>query len=185
MSQSSDALYNKWGLRIFLFSYTVSLLFMAYYSFVYEGIDLKEVQDKVVSSKKEKKKTEVLLTDKDKANFWISNEAWQAKGKLIYQVNCASCHGAKGNGDGPAATALNPPPRDLVKGVWTKGGRSDQLFKTISLGISGTSMAAFGHLSKEDRWALVHFMRSVTKNKVKEDIQKLKQKVTKNENAPK
>lgn len=181
MSESSDALYNKWGLRIFLFSYTVSLLFMAYYSFVYEGIDLKEIKEKAISVATEKKEIELSLTAKDKASFWINSPAWQAKGKSVYQVNCASCHGTKAKGDGPAAAALNPPPRDLVKGNWTKGGRSEQLFKTISFGMAGTSMAAFGHLSKEDRWALVHFIRSVTKNKVKEDIRKLKQKV----NAPK
>lgn len=185
MSKSSDALHSKWGLRIFLFSYTASLLFMAYYSFVYEGIDLKEIKEKAISTAAEKNtknnKVGLSLSDKDQANFWISSPAWVSKGKSIYQVNCASCHGIKAKGDGPAAPALNPPPRNLVKGSWTKGGRSDQLFKTISFGVAGTSMAAFGHLSKQDRWALVHFIRSITKNKVKEDIQKLKQKV----NAPK
>ncbi|MBE8222093.1 MAG: cytochrome c [Bdellovibrionales bacterium] len=182
MLKSSSELYNKWGLRIFLFSYTSSLLFMAYYSFVYEGIDLKEVKAKaVVFDSKKKSLKNLELVAKDKTNFWISSPAWIAKGKSIYKINCASCHGTKAKGDGPAAPALNPPPRDLVKGNWTKGGRSDQLFKSISLGISGTSMAAFGHLSKEDRWSLVHFIRSITKNKVKEDIKKLKQKV----NSPK
>ena len=31
-------------------------------------------------------------------------------GKTKYQINCASCHGETGMGDGPAATALNPKP---------------------------------------------------------------------------
>lgn len=182
MSESSDALYNKWGLRIFLFSYTVSLLFMAYYSFVYEGIDLQEVRVKeVVASQANTKKVILSLSENEKAFFWVNSPAWAAKGKAIYQVNCASCHGVNAKGDGPAAGALNPPPRDLVRGKWTKGGRSEQLFKTISLGISGTSMAAFAHLNKEERWSLVHFIRSITKNKIKEDLKKLKLKV----NAPK
>ncbi|MBE8162376.1 MAG: cytochrome c [Bdellovibrionaceae bacterium] len=179
MTKNKDALYNKWGLRTFLFSYTASLLFMAYYSFIYEGIDLKEVKTEAVAAGAVKKTTTSQdLTDKEKANFWVNSPSWAAKGKAIFQINCVSCHGPEGKGDGPAAGALNPPPRDVVKGKWTKGGRSDQLFKTISNGIAGTSMAAFGHLSKEDRWALVHFIRSITTNKVKEDIQKLKQKVS-------
>lgn len=176
MKNIKDKIYNKWGLRIFLFSYTSSLLFMAYYSFVYEGIDLNEVKKKVAVSKTLEKNSVLALSDKDKLQFWINNKAWQNKGKSVYQINCASCHGSKGRGDGPAAGALNPAPRNLVKGDWTKGGKSDQLFKTISLGISGTSMASFGHLSKEDRWALVHFIRSITNNKVKQDIKLLKKK---------
>lgn len=181
MSDSPDAIYNKWGLRIFLFSYASSLLFMAYYSFVYEGIDLQEVKTQAVVADQVKQKVQLVLTDKEKKTFWISSKAWEAKGKSLYQVNCASCHGANAKGDGPAAAALTPPPKNLVQGQWTKGGRSDQLFKTISLGISGTSMAAFAHLSKEERWALVHFIRSITKNKIKENLKQLKIKV----NAPK
>ena len=34
------------------------------------------------------------------------------KGKLLYQTNCSPCHGATGHGDGPAAAALNPKPRN-------------------------------------------------------------------------
>lgn len=36
-----------------------------------------------------------------------------ARGAALYQTHCASCHGAQGRGDGPAATSLSPPPADL------------------------------------------------------------------------
>lgn len=36
-----------------------------------------------------------------------------AAGKAKYDAICASCHGAVGKGDGPAAVALNPKPADL------------------------------------------------------------------------
>jgi mono/diheme cytochrome c family protein len=36
-------------------------------------------------------------------------------GKAPYQQQCASCHGASGTGDGPAARAFNPPPSDLTR----------------------------------------------------------------------
>ena len=35
-------------------------------------------------------------------------------------------------------------------------------------------MVGFPHLTKEDRWAMVHFIRSLTKNKVKDNITQLK-----------
>jgi mono/diheme cytochrome c family protein len=35
------------------------------------------------------------------------------EGAALYKTLCASCHGADGGGDGPAAAALTPPPADL------------------------------------------------------------------------
>jgi mono/diheme cytochrome c family protein len=42
-----------------------------------------------------------------------------ANGKLLFQQNCASCHGVGGKGDGPTGVALaaqGTPPRDFTKG---------------------------------------------------------------------
>lgn len=39
---------------------------------------------------------------------------WAAEdGKALYDKNCASCHGAGGKGDGPAAKAFKTKPSDL------------------------------------------------------------------------
>ena len=48
----------------------------------------------------------------------------QPDGQLLYMENCASCHGATGRGDGPAASGLGTPPADLTRiaarrdGIW-------------------------------------------------------------------
>ena len=39
-----------------------------------------------------------------------------AAGKVIFETNCMSCHGATGKGDGPVGAALDPKPRDLSVG---------------------------------------------------------------------
>src|SRR5512132_2502703 len=35
---------------------------------------------------------------------------------------CSACHGAEGRGDGPAASALQPPPADLTRIAQRRGG---------------------------------------------------------------
>ena len=45
-----------------------------------------------------------------------------SSGTEMYSNYCASCHGAKGNGEGPAATALKIPPTDLTTLSQKNGG---------------------------------------------------------------
>ena len=42
----------------------------------------------------------------------IAHAADAEQGKKLYMQFCASCHGQSGKGDGAAAAALNPKPRD-------------------------------------------------------------------------
>ena len=39
-----------------------------------------------------------------------------AEGKKTYDMLCMACHGASGGGDGPAAIAVDPPPRNFTTG---------------------------------------------------------------------
>ena len=39
-----------------------------------------------------------------------------AAGKSTFEMNCASCHGNGGKGDGPVGLALDPKPRDFTTG---------------------------------------------------------------------
>lgn len=81
-----------------------------------------------------------------------------AKGKASFEINCASCHGAKGLGDGAAAAALDPKPRNLVTGTFKQGAKPEQVFATLGKGVAGTAMAPFGHLAEEERWALAYYV---------------------------
>ena len=106
---------------------------------------------------------------------WLTSEEMVAHGAKIYKQNCTTCHGEKGAGDGPSASALNPAPRNLVQGQWKKGGTSVELFTTLTNGFAvGSSMASYKFLKVGDRWALVHFIRSITEDKPADDAEKLK-----------
>ena len=41
--------------------------------------------------------------------------------------------------------------------------------KSSLLVLKELSRAPFGHIDKKERWALVHFIRSLTKNKISDD----------------
>ncbi|SRR6266568_222506 len=80
------------------------------------------------------------------------------KGKASFTVNCASCHGAKGEGDGVAAAALNPRPRNFTTDQLKNGAKVGQVFETLGKGMQGTAMIAFSHLSEDERWALAYYV---------------------------
>jgi high-affinity iron transporter len=78
------------------------------------------------------------------------------QGKAAYAKYCTSCHGPKGEGDGPAAKALKPPPRNLV--TQPMNGGPPEIFQVLSTGVKGTAMIAFKHLPENDRWAIAHYV---------------------------
>ncbi len=72
----------------------------------------------------------------------------------LYAQQCASCHGAEGRGDGPAGWALDPKPTNFHDPGRQSRRSVQSLYATISQGVDGTAMAAFGSLPDADRWAL-------------------------------
>lgn len=83
--------------------------------------------------------------------------------KTYVQIGCARCHGEKGRGDGPSALTLRDDwgysirPADLTM-PWTfRGGdRPEDIFRSISTGLTGTPMAGFADgLTVEQRWQIV------------------------------
>lgn len=93
-------------------------------------------------------------------------------GKEVYAQNCASCHGDEGAGDGPAAGALNPAPRNFtVTDVeWTNGSSQLAIYNTLQNGIEGTSMASYANLPDEELWALVHYVRQWVPEEARQDV---------------
>ena len=77
-----------------------------------------------------------------------------AKGTELYQSQCSSCHGMSGDGRGPDAAKLNPPPIDFTDRERANQRSVFALEQVISQGLEGTAMQSFADLPEQDRWAL-------------------------------
>ncbi len=96
------------------------------------------------------------------------NEPSTGIGKTVYAERCAPCHGVAGKGDGPNAYFLDPKPRDFTTGTFkirtTESGSiptDDDIARSISLGLPGTGMPAWGKFLKGDTLkAVVAYVKS-------------------------
>ena len=83
------------------------------------------------------------------------------KGKANYAGNCVTCHGVKGDGNGPVGKMLNPKPRDFANAKFKKGDKVEQIFATLTNGLEGTAMVGYKHLSEEDRWSIAYYVKNL------------------------
>ncbi|MCB9742219.1 MAG: cytochrome c [Alphaproteobacteria bacterium] len=84
-----------------------------------------------------------------------------AKGKSIYTANCMACHGSGAKGDGPAAIALSPKPKDLTAQAFWEGKTDADIKTIIKAGKPGTAMAPFPQLSDKDVADVTAYLRSL------------------------
>lgn len=170
MSEPRDE-YNRSGLLAFAFSMVFVCAFFVYIVAINKGVDLGE---NVVDPNAPAVEGAVPVFDITKVQDpWVSTPEMVAYGKKFYSTNCAMCHGNEGKGDGAAGAALNPKPRNLVEGKWTQGEGAIAHYKVLQNGIKGSSMAAYSHFKPADRWAVIHFIDSITENKSKDDPAKV------------
>jgi len=77
--------------------------------------------------------------------------------KAVYAEQCAKCHGE--NGDGKGTAELARPARSFLDGGYSYGNTQKAVLRSITYGIPGTPMPAFGEsLSVDDRKALADFV---------------------------
>ena len=89
--------------------------------------------------------------------------------EVFLQAKCWECHGKAGKGDGEKAAGLKDDwgfpirPANLTVGQFKSGPRVDDLFRTISTGLSGSPMPAFiDSFPEADRWALAYYVLSLS-----------------------
>jgi len=104
--------------------------------------------------------------DKARVNPVEATPAALLKGRALYQKHCASCHGDKGKGDGPAESYEVEPATDLTDVALQERLTDGEILWKITTGLkSGTDVIMPGIAQRvpaeEDRWKLVRFMRTL------------------------
>ena len=105
-----------------------------------------------------------------------STPALVTRGKELFkELKCFRCHGESLKGDGELAESLMDAwkhavfVQDITNPHYFKSGhKPEDLFRTITSGLDGTPMGSYIHIPEEDRWALVHFIRSKLVKEFKE-----------------
>jgi cytochrome c oxidase cbb3-type subunit II len=110
-------------------------------------------------------------------SYWLAGnplpvtEANLNRGKEVFLDRCVGCHGLKGDGKGPGARFLSPPPADFTdKDDACCGGDTGpgDFYYRILRGWPGTAMENFGdRLSVNDIWRLVLFLKTIPNKTLK------------------
>jgi mono/diheme cytochrome c family protein len=91
----------------------------------------------------------------------ISTPELIGKGSETYKTICSSCHGDAGAGGGPGSIGLNPAPRNFTSpDGWKNGETISGIYTTLQEGIPNGSMIAYDFLTAEEKFGLIHYMRS-------------------------
>jgi cbb3-type cytochrome oxidase cytochrome c subunit/mono/diheme cytochrome c family protein len=103
--------------------------------------------------------------------YWLSGDPLPVteqnlmRGKEVFLERCVGCHGLAGDGKGPGARFLSPPPADFTdKDDACCGGDTGpgDFYYRILRGWSGTAMENFGdRLSVNDIWRVVLFLKTI------------------------
>jgi high-affinity iron transporter len=83
------------------------------------------------------------------------------RGQALFLQHCAACHGPQGEGNGPQAAQLRPPPADLHDPRVAEWLSPSRIASTTEFGIPGTAMAPLPQLTDEDRWQVAFFAASL------------------------
>jgi cytochrome c oxidase cbb3-type subunit I/II len=97
------------------------------------------------------------------------------RGEQIYQLNCAVCHGAGGDGNGPAASMFRIRPRDFRPGIFkfrsTPSGSlptDGDLLRIVTQGLRWTAMIGRPDLGETDRRAVIQYIKTFSSRFIEE-----------------
>lgn len=90
----------------------------------------------------------------------LDDRARVDRGLVLYDANCAVCHGAPGVAPGQLGLGMTPPPANLV--IQGREWTPQELHWTIAKGLKMTGMPAWEfRMDDDDVWSVVAFVRAM------------------------
>ena len=113
-------------------------------------------------------------------SYWLSGDPLPVtegnlyRGKEIFLERCVGCHGPNGDGKGPGAKFMAPPPADFTSAddacCGGDTGPGDFYYRILR-GWPGTGMENFGErLSVDDIWRVVLFVKTIPNGTLKKNV---------------
>ncbi len=101
---------------------------------------------------------EIVSREAELENPIAPTEATLARGKTLFETNCAICHGQTSAERGPVGKKLVPPPPSLDSDM-VKALSDTVIFNAVTFGF-GRMPAFKDKLMSEERWELVNYLRT-------------------------
>jgi high-affinity iron transporter len=79
------------------------------------------------------------------------------RGKQVYEMHCATCHGSDGRAETPRAAELTPRPANLLAPDVARLLSPARVFATTRFGVPRTAMVPFDFLSDAERWDVAFY----------------------------
>ena len=104
----------------------------------------------------------------------VTLEALTRGKEMFTKLQCFTCHGETGAGDGPSASTLKDNwglpllPRDFNTGAFRGGHTGRDLYLRVHNGLAGTPMPPFGPelMTADERWSLVLYIQSLRRKDI-------------------
>jgi mono/diheme cytochrome c family protein len=101
----------------------------------------------------------------------LSDRASIEHGRALFRRYCALCHGLNADGKGVRREGLSADPRNFHDPVWREKTSPADIFRTISDGLSQSSMPSFRALTEEERWDIVAYLESLGREAASEEVE--------------
>ena len=86
----------------------------------------------------------------------------RARGRELFLVHCAICHGERADGQGPRRGSLVPAPANFRDPSWRSRTTPARTFAVVRTGKPGTPMPSWKPvLSESETWDVVAYLHSV------------------------
>jgi len=90
-------------------------------------------------------------------------------GRELFVTYCSACHGVEGDGKGPAAVGLRPPPRNFKQGQYKFAAvasgqlpNDEDLLRIVQKGLHGSAMLPWNDVPERDLLDIIQYLKTLS-----------------------